>query len=178
MKRNGIIALIASGLLVFCSCGSDVKPDQAEVPCADALIAYAEQYPAAEPQDLYKLVFQDLYGPGHLITDSADCYRYVEREINEQCINEETTFPLYEYTLCDSNFVRVNLYLVKWGRIGLEQLVSAVIRSADGMPVPNPKYVVSHSDAFKKAYAPHYRIVRRDIFERELLPLISPLEQR
>lgn len=144
----------------------------AQAPCGEALRAYAERYTAAEPQDLYKLVFQDLYGPGHLITDSAACYRYIEREVREQCINEITTFPLYEYTLCDSNFVRVNLYLVRWGKIGLEQLVSAVMRSAGGLPQADPKYVMSHSDAFKQAYAPHYRIVRRDIFEREILPLL------
>ena len=145
----------------------------AQVPCNEALIRYAVQYPAAEPADLYKLVFQDQYGPGHLITDSLSCVHYIQKEIEQQCVNEITTFPLYEYTLCDSNFVRVNLYLVKWGKISLPQLVSAVLRSAVGLPSPDPKFVMSHSDAFKKAYAPHYRIVRRDIFERELLPLIS-----
>ncbi len=135
-------------------------------------MAYAERYPAAEPQDLYKLVFQDLYGPGHLLTDSAECYQYLEREILEYCTDDTTAFPLYEYTLCDSNFVRVNLYLVKWGKIDLEQLVSAVMRSAEGLLTPDHKYVMSHSAAFKAAYAPHYRIVRRDIFEREILPLL------
>ncbi len=145
----------------------------AQVPCNEALMRYAEQYTAAEPADLYKLVFQDQYGPGHLITDSLSCVRYIQKEIEQQCVNEITTFPLYEYTLCDSNFVRVNLYLVKWGKISLQQLVSALLRSTVGLPSPDPKFVMSHSDAFKKAYAPHYRIVRRDIFERELLPLIS-----
>lgn len=145
----------------------------AQVPCNEALMRYAEQYTVAEPADLYKLVFQDQYGPGHLITDSLSCVRYIQKEIEQQCVNEITTFPLYEYTLCDSNFVRVNLYLVKWGKISLQQLVSALLRSTVGLPSPDPKFVMSHSDAFKKAYAPHYRIVRRDIFERELLPLIS-----
>lgn len=145
----------------------------AQVPCNEALMRYAEQYTAAEPADLYKLVFQDQYGPGHLITDSLSCVRYIQKEIEQQCVNEITTFPLYEYTLCDSNFVRVNLYLVKWGKISLQQLVSVLLRSTVGLPSPDPKFVMSHSDAFKKAYAPHYRIVRRDIFERELLPLIN-----
>ncbi len=145
----------------------------AQVPCNEALMRYAEQYTAAEPADLYKLVFQDQYGPGHLITDSLSCVRYIQKEIEQQCVNEITTFPLYEYTLCDSNFVRVNLYLVKWGKISLQQLVSALLRSTVGLPSPDPKFVMSHSVAFKKAYAPHYRIVRRDIFERELLPLIN-----
>lgn len=34
------------------------------------------------------------------------------------------------------------------------------------------KYAISHSPQYREAYAPHYRIVRRDIFERDLLPLL------
>lgn len=143
--------------------------------CADALMRYTQRYPAAESQDLYKLVFQDLYGPGHLLTDSLAAVRYISREVAE--MNDaypadisnvnDGPFPLYEYTLCDSNFVRVNLILVKRGVIPLHRLVSALLRSAEGLPTPDAKFVMSHSSAFKAAYDPHYRIVRRDIFDRE-----------
>ena len=126
---------------------------------------YAERYPAAESQDLYKLVFQDLYGPGHLLTDSLAAIRYISVEVAG--MKDFSNFPLYEYTLCDSNFVRVNLLLVKRGVIPLERLVSALLRSAQGLPTPDPKFVMSHSTAFKAAYDPHYRIIRRDIFDRE-----------
>ena len=34
------------------------------------------------------------------------------------------------------------------------------------------KYAISHSPDYRNAYAPHYRIVRRDIFEREIRPLL------
>ena len=87
-------------------------------------------------------------------------------------MTDSTSFPTYEYTLCDNNHVRVNLTLVQDGIITAEQLADAMVRSAEGLPTPNHKYVVSHSDAFKAAYHPHYRIVRRDIFEQEILPLI------
>ena len=145
----------------------------AQMPCNAALMKYAERYPAAEATDLYKLVFQDLYGPGHLLTDSLAAVRYITKEVAE--MKDTSTFPLYEYTLCDSNFVRVNLVLVKRGILSLELLVSAVLRSAKGLPTPNPKFVMSHSAAFKSAYDPHYRIVRRDIFEREIKPLMADL---
>ena len=141
--------------------------------CAEALMKYAERYPAAESQDLYKLVFQDLYGPGHLITNSADAMRYISKEVAE--MKDTVTFPLYEYTLCDSNFVRVNLLLVKRGVITLERLVSALMRSAEGLPAPDAKFVMTHSAAFKDAYDPHYRILRRDIFEREFRQEIDKL---
>jgi hypothetical protein len=35
------------------------------------------------------------------------------------------------------------------------------------------KYVVHHSDAYNQAYKPHYRIMRRDIFEAVVLPKIK-----
>ena len=169
MKRN--IWLLVIGYWLFSSCNAPVDSNIAEVPCADALIAYAEQYPEAEPTDLYKLVFQDLYGPGHLITDSASCAGYIEREVD--AMSDTVLFPMFEYTLCDSNFVRVNLILVKDGRLSVGDLTRAVLSSADNMPTPDHKFVMSHSAAFKAAYDPHYRIVRRDIFERDILPLVE-----
>lgn len=162
MKRIFII-----GLMGLMSLMGNVK---AQTPCGEALMQYAQRYPAAEATDLYKLVFQDLYGPGHLITDSLAAVRYISKEVAE--MKDTNTFPLYEYTLCNGNFVRVNLILVKRGIISLPELVSAVLRSAKGLPTPNPKFVMSHSTAFKASYDPHYRIVRRDIFEREILRLI------
>ena len=35
------------------------------------------------------------------------------------------------------------------------------------------KYATSHSEAYRKAYNPHYRIVERSIFEKELMPLLQ-----
>ena len=36
------------------------------------------------------------------------------------------------------------------------------------------RYAISHSPQYREAYAPHYRIIKRDIFEKELKPLINP----
>lgn len=35
------------------------------------------------------------------------------------------------------------------------------------------KYAISHSPDYRKAYHPHYRIVERNIFEREIKPLLD-----
>ena len=35
------------------------------------------------------------------------------------------------------------------------------------------KYAVSHSPAYREAYHPHYRIVRCDIFKRDIEPAIQ-----
>ena len=34
------------------------------------------------------------------------------------------------------------------------------------------RYAISHSPDYRNAYHPHYRIVAREIFEREILPLL------
>jgi len=34
------------------------------------------------------------------------------------------------------------------------------------------KYAISHSPEYREAYRPHYRIVEKDIFEREIKPLL------
>ncbi len=171
-----ILAGIAA-VLLFAACqpkpvDSEVSSQAPEMPltCADALLEYVEKYPAAESQDLYKLVFQDLYGPGHLLTDSAACAHYISEELSEMT---DSKLPLFEYTLCEGNFVRVNLSLVADSTIPLDVLTSAVMRSAKGIAQPDRRFVISHSQSFKNAYHPHYRIVRRDIFENEILPLIS-----
>lgn len=36
------------------------------------------------------------------------------------------------------------------------------------------RYAISHSPDYREAYSPHYRIVRRDILERDLKPLLPP----
>jgi hypothetical protein len=35
------------------------------------------------------------------------------------------------------------------------------------------KYMMHHSEQFSCEYDPHYRIIEREIFQKEILPLIS-----
>ena len=35
------------------------------------------------------------------------------------------------------------------------------------------KYVMHHSRRYNASYHPHYRIIRKDVFERDILPLLS-----
>lgn len=34
-------------------------------------------------------------------------------------------------------------------------------------------FIIHHSDKFGQVYNPHYRIIAKDIFESEILPLIK-----
>ncbi len=174
------------------------------------LIEYMRSYPQAHLQDIYKSCFQDVYGPGHLIQDSASYAQYILDEISLMD-PANRTFPDYEYTGIEGNFVRVNLRVVQDGRIDLGRFVSLSMQSAQlqhPMPAyewkgtweriavkashvtPRPKNytaeaaalhthvnnggkAVHHSLRFNQCYAPHYRLIRRDLFEKELLPLLS-----
>jgi hypothetical protein len=35
------------------------------------------------------------------------------------------------------------------------------------------KYVVHHSEKFNDHYQPHYRIIRKDVFEEKILPMLK-----
>ena len=186
-----------------------------EVPnrAAEVLGEYMRTYPEAHLQDVYKLCFQDVYGPGHIIKDSATCVQGILDEM-EQTDVSDPRFPDFEYTGVEGNYVRVNLRVIKDGRVPLDLFVRLLMESANvkqKMPLydwkgqwarlqtvldavtPRPKNfeadaanlqswldrgetMVHHSSQFNDTFAPHYRIIRRDLFEKQLLPLIAAPE--
>lgn len=44
------------------------------------LIAHAKQYPLMQPTDAVKLIYQNEFGGGHLIRDEQACLNYLRRE--------------------------------------------------------------------------------------------------
>ena len=162
-------------------------------------------YPKSTLQDIYKSFYQERFGPGHLIGDTALAGRYLMRELSE--LTEHSTV-YYEPTGSDGRFVRVYLSAVADSLITADQLLDAFVRSANmdkGKEVDweldwrsivdvitkygivlndfdkdvemlneasRNRQAVHHSRAYNEAYHPHYRIVERGIFERELLPLM------
>ncbi|MGM9792535.1 MAG: hypothetical protein ACI3Y4_09090 [Candidatus Cryptobacteroides sp.] len=157
---------------------------------------------------MYKNFFQDRFGPGHIISDTASANAYLSEELAQA---EKFEGPLYERTGYAGNFYRVNLSLVKDGVIPYNIFFNAFVRSVNGIrPTPvdewekewhlistvisemdlhldnytrdsleinsllgQGKYVMHHSKKYVEAYNPHYRIVSKEIFEAELLPLIE-----
>lgn len=90
-------------------------------------------YPKATLQDIYKSFFQDNYGPGHLMGDTAAAAAYVRRELGSFDLASGSD---YEATGSESNFVRVNLQVVKDGRVPLDTFLDAFMRSARQFQVP------------------------------------------
>ena len=173
-----------------------------------AVARQMEAYPASTLKDLYKNFFQDRFGPGHIIEDREAAARYLQSELNSY---SEASGTVAEPTGWQHNYCRVNLSVLKEGRVPFERFLDALVRSANSVePVSirewsgewtrieaiirsmnlnladyeedrlaieerlaGSAYVGHHSEAYSKAYSPHYRIINRRIFEKEILPLLN-----
>ena len=163
-------------------------------------------YPESTLQDIYKSFYQEHFGPGHIISDTASARRYLMKELSEM---GETQSPYFEPTGSQGGYVRVYLSAVADSLITAEQLLDALIRSANSWQEPSVNWLekwaaivsiiqankieiegveadlpllteavrnnqaVHHSRRYNEAYHPHYRIVERSIFERELKPSLK-----
>ena len=163
-------------------------------------------YPESTLQDIYKSFYQEHFGPGHIISDTASARRYLVRELSEM---GKTQSPYFESTGSQGDYVRVYLSAVADSLITAEQLLDAFVRSANLWQEPAVSWMekwetivsiiqankmeiegfetdlpllteaarnnqaVHHSRRYNEAYHPHYRIVERGIFERELYPALK-----
>ena len=156
----------------------------------EILQAHAARYPAMEPTDAVKLIYQNEFGGGHMIRDPESCLAYLRREY--AMTPKETDRELLEQI--GNGIVRVHLSQLPEDR--LEDLGQAFLRSAaqqqgsmasflqklnilrqlchEGQFAFDNKALetylaayaeagypaVSHSDAYRAAYGPAYRIVK------------------
>jgi hypothetical protein len=163
-------------------------------------------YPESTLQDIYKSFYQEHFGPGHIISDTASARRYLMRELSEM---GKTQSPYFEPTGSQGDYVRVYLSAVSDSLITAEQLLDAFVRSANSRQEPTISWMekwetivsiiqankielegfetdlpllteaarnnqaVHHSRRYNEAYHPHYRIVERSIFERELMQALK-----
>ena len=163
-------------------------------------------YPESTLQDIYKSFYQEHFGPGHIISDTASARCYLMVELSEM---GKTQSPYFEPTGSQGDYVRVYLSAIADSLITAEQLLDAFVRSANLWQEPTVSWMekweaiisiiqankielegfetdlpllteaaqnnqaVHHSRRYNEAYHPHYRIVERSIFERELEPALK-----
>ena len=90
-------------------------------------------YPETTLQDVYKSFYQEHFGPGHIISDTASARRYLMRELSEM---GKTQSPYFESTGSQGDYVRVYLSAVADSLITVEQLLDAFVRSANSRQEP------------------------------------------
>ena len=83
-------------------------------------------YPHSTLQDIYKSFFQDNFGPGHAVPDSAQAASWLRGELAKV---ERLDVQLYEPTGYNGNYYRVSLAAVVGGKVLADALLSAFLRS-------------------------------------------------
>jgi hypothetical protein len=116
-----IVFMIA--VVNFCCCDHN---DKSKI--ETAIRRQLAQYPQSRLQDIYKNFYQDCFGTEHAISDTAAMWDYIENEL-------QNTLPTPSSPMIDTlgwrhNFVRVNIDLVRQGKISAEILMEAFILSA------------------------------------------------
>ena len=160
---------------------------------------HARKYPMMQPTDAVKLIYQNVFGGGHLIKDREACLRAVQREYENT--PQEQHAPLLESI--GNGLVRVMLNAIDGSGYSIRQLGDDFIRSSEVhkgnlngflikldvlrkvtasgafgfSPEELEAYLeaykeagypmVSHSEQYRKAYKPAYRILLASIISKE-----------
>ena len=160
---------------------------------------HARKYPMMQPTDAVKLIYQNVFGGGHLIKDREACLRAVQREYENT--PQEQHAPLLESI--GNGLVRVMLNAIDGSGYSIRQLGDDFIRSSEVhkgnlngflikldvlrkvtasgafgfTPEELEAYLeaykeagypmVSHSEQYRKAYKPAYRILLASIISKE-----------
>ena len=155
---------------------------------------HARRYRLMQPTDAVKLLYQNEFGGGHLITDPEACLEYLRREFSQ--VTHDDTVPTWEDI--GNGIIRVNLAGIQEAdlpRLGLIFIRSSQIHhgsmaqfheklqllreltqhshlpfSIQQLDAYLKEYAdagfpaVSHSHSYRQAYHPAYRVVCKDLW--------------
>ncbi|MCK4669995.1 MAG: hypothetical protein KAT43_02235 [Nanoarchaeota archaeon] len=144
--------------------------------------------------DLYKMMYQSVLGPGHIMTDDAREKLIQEFEGVEASDEEE----LVENISLDRSIVRINLRPFKFRDLSVDKLFEAMKKSAEEIRATKEDFIDlwsevqnlcsygyievkirkfqvwveawkyplgSHSMVYETIYKPAYRVVKKDVFD-------------
>lgn len=98
-----------------------------------AVDAMLDRYPEATLQDVYKSMFQDRFGVAHMLGGREDVVAYIEQELR-LCDTHREVNDYFEVCGWRGDFVRVNLSVVRDGRMTAEELADMFVQSANLAP--------------------------------------------
>lgn len=161
---------------------------ESETVC-ESICSALEKYPLSEPRDIVKLLYQREFGPAHAIADPDAALRFL---LDEYASVRQEEGPLYErigngyvrLNLKTLDFNRVTpekaaeAFVKSAVPAGDRSAFAEALRTLAGnelviklMPAL-PGYVeeyvksgcpaVHHSESYKKAYSPAYRVIREE----------------
>ena len=133
MRINTLIIIFIT--LFFFSCcqsGNNSSTQQFDSSTVQMVQDYMTKFPQSQLCDVYKFFFQDVFGPEHLVDDSATVEQYILSEI-ANADTSDWSEPLFIYPVgMHGNFVRVDLNYVRQGIIPSDWLAVAFVKSSKG----------------------------------------------
>ena len=93
-----------------------------------------ENYPKSRLLDLYKNFFQDKFGPGHIVADTASAGSYIRRELTG--VKGKSQVNYVETTGWEGKFVRVDMALLKDNIVSYPAFFDAFIKSTGEAEFP------------------------------------------
>jgi len=99
-------------------------------------------HPQARLHDYYKLIFQAIYGPGHIIDNRESAYYYLKQELEQNDSFDEINIQDISWTafipdcgckisITPQDYCRVSLKLIKVNYISLKEYLDLFLKSAD-----------------------------------------------
>lgn len=141
---------------------------------------YLETELATFREDLDSLRYEKqerMYGP---VGDRGNYVRVDLAVVLDSLVSKEALLDAFVRSANEGRKVTPDEWVEKW-----KVLAEIIRKDFSGIPaaekdlrhldslIANGNLIMHHSQAFGQAYHPHYRIIARDIFEKELKPLID-----
>lgn len=117
--------------MILFSCNS-MKVDDTICSWESLIKMHLMHYPDMRADDIYKLVFQGVMGPGHLGTDFQKILNYLNREISQ--IEAAQQIKLVENISPDSSYIRINLKRFKYDGLSSDKFAAIIIKSSQNSP--------------------------------------------
>ena len=168
------------------------------IDASNLIINHLKLRPLALPRDIYKLLYQGVFGVGHIISDHA--WEVLVEEAGRIDLGDHVDDPLFEPVSPDGFMVRVNLrqyinmgwdletlfrvmkesakvqgekevFLDYWGHFkelvneGKLEFSLSDIRSLDESIERDGVKPMHHTEAYREAYYPAYRVVVQKVYE-------------
>jgi len=124
MKLRKILFILSA---IICCVACNTQPSF-ENAVKKAVHEQMAVYPYSTLNDLYKNFFQDRFGPGHLIPDTAAAGDYLRYELASF---DKTSGAYYEPTGWEGCFYRVNLSVIKDNLVPYDIYFDAFVRSVN-----------------------------------------------
>lgn len=87
---------------------------------------HLNRYPLMQPQDVVKLLYQNEFGPGHLVADPEACLERLKDEFSKTVPDER--IPLIESI--GNGLIRINLANMEESDLSLEDVTRFFVKSA------------------------------------------------